>query len=303
MKLTGVANAIRIAAAKLSTDVAVRAFSTDVSAQDERIAASIVASSTQAEIAAVRVNAAIVVSPIQLAYELGLWLTHFRYQDSFGALDRALLSFFKTKTESLSVAEDTSTQFYKTLKETLGLSDRRIFSIFKGIADLGKATDQYRMLFQRGVADSAKIRDLASLKPGKNPTDTARFVDSKAFLLTKLLLDSGSFSDALSRSLSRSLNEIPKALDTQSRSFTKALLDQLSVTDDFDGNASLLDDQKMSFIKQRTESAQFSDLKAIEIQRVRAESARVLDSGSLRSHNYCDFSYFAEDFVGTSLTF
>jgi hypothetical protein len=46
-----------------------------------------------------------------------------------------------------------------------------------------------------------------------------------------------------------------------------------------------------------------SDSRTLSFTGSRVESVAVQDSGYLRSQGYCDFSYFAEDYVGVALTF
>ena len=377
MSVKGVANAIRTAAVRLSADVSVRPLSTYLVAQDERIAASFTASNILAGIVPTRIDAAIVISPAQLAYDLGVWLTHLRFQESFGAMDQALLSFFKTKTENLQLAEDVSFTFYKNLKETLGLSDKRIVSFFKGLMDAASVQDQYRMQLARGLVDQAGARDAYQHVLNKGPKDTAGVRDSKGFILYRLLNDSSSVADYSNRQFTKNNFETVRFTETRSQVFAKSLADVLKVTDDVDGAASILDDQEMQFIKQRTDvsfavdtfafamaykrayadlsqaqekivvgfgksavdSARLSDTrkfvvskqivdafgsrdilakvmarpvldnariaesKSIGFGSSRKDSAAFTDSGSVRSQGYCDFSYFAEDFVGASRTF
>ncbi len=119
------------------------------------------------------------------------------------------------------------------------------------------------------------------------------------------------------------------------------MTDILSVTDDVDGEASVLDDQEMQFVKQRTDSAIMSDVIEFIISAVRnfqetpsvadalakatarsqsdnalagdaaivapgkglQNTASTSDAGSLRSQGYCDLSYFADDYVGATRTF
>lgn len=123
------------------------------------------------------------------------------------------------------------------------------------------------------------------------------------------------------------------------KSFTKSIGDLLGVTDDVFGTANVDDDQTMFFSKTLLElktasdaltiqisrtlqdTAYQSDLQAkilsrnssdsvtmsevvdVELGKVLAESKTVSDSGSLRMTSYADITYFAEDYVGTSLTF
>jgi hypothetical protein len=84
---------------------------------------------------------------------------------------------------------------------------------------------------------------------------------------------------------------------------TKALADTANVTDDFDGAASIEDDQVMQFVTSRSEIATASESASLLAGKGLADSASTGDSGSLRMQGYCDDSYFAETYLGTSITF
>lgn len=377
MSVKGVANAIRTAAVRLSADVSVRPLSTFLVAQDERIAASFTASNILAGIVPAPINAAIVVSPVQLAYDLGVWLTHLRFQESLGAMDQALLSFFKTRTENLQLAEDVSYQFYKNLNETIGLTDKQIFAVFKKLVDEASALDEYRMGLSKQIADRAGAQDAYARSFAKPRSDAAGVRDSKGFSLLRLLNDSGSVADSSNRQFVKGNQETLLFTEIRIKNFAKSIADVLKVTDDVDGAASILDDQEMQFIKQRSDvgfasdafafamsykrayadlfgaqeriavgfgkllidsgravdskklvvskqlvesfgsrdllakvlgrpisdNARIAESKSIGFGSARTDSASFTDSGSVRSQGYCDFTYFAEDFVGASRTF
>lgn len=377
MTVKGVANAIRIAAVRLSADVSVRPLSTSLVAQDERIAASFTASNILAGIAPAHINAAIVVSPAQLAYDLGVWLKHLRYQEHFGAMDKALLSFFKTKTENLQLAEDVTTQFYKNLRETLGLSDKQIFAVFKKLVDEAGVQDLYQMRFARSRFEQAGARDDYQHILNKQPKEIVGVQDLQGFTLYRGFNEAGAASESSLRVLTKNNYELGIFTETRRVNVSKVLNDYLNVTDDVDGAASIEDDQEMQFIKQRTDlgavsdslafamsyvrfytdsykaldkitfgfgksildtgrfsdsktfvvskklvdsfgsrdllakgmsrpltdNARTADLKAFAFNKARTDAATMSDSGSLRSQGYCDFSYFSEDYVGSSRTF
>lgn len=178
--------------------------------------------------------------------------------------------------------------------------------------------------------------------------------------LTKRPSDNAQFSDLISsRQVGKGILDTAWFDESQARFITKTLIEGFTATDDFDGNASALDDETMSFTKTRTdnagasdaltyvaqffrtpsETAQFQDAINRQCGKPLADAMRALDApaltfsrpasdaftatdlfarvpgkglndqatftdtGSLRSQGYCDFSYFAEDFVGASRTF
>jgi len=83
----------------------------------------------------------------------------------------------------------------------------------------------------------------------------------------------------------------------------KSLSDSVGVTDDVDGEASVLDDQEMQFFKSTSNVANVTESHVKLAQKVASDSASTSDSGSYRGQGYCAFDYFAEDYVGFSGTF
>lgn len=377
MSVRGVANAVRIAAVRLSADVSVRPLKTLLGAQDERIAASYTASNILAGIVPAHTHAAIVISPAQLAYDLGVWLKHLRFQEHFGAMDQALLVFYKIKTEDLQLTEDVNYQFYKNLNESPVLTDKQISSISKKFSDETGAVDLYQMSFARSRFEQAGAQDAYKHILNKQPNDFAGVRDLQGFTLYKGFDEANAVAENSLRVFTKNNYELGVLFDTKRLSVSKELNDTLNVTDDVDGAASILDDQEMQFIKQRTDlgsvedsfafamsysrayadlygaqekivvgfgkslneygsffdsknfavskviadsfgstdllakilsrsvsdNAQIADSRSIGFGSARTDSASFTDSGSVRSQGYCDFTYFAEDFVGASRTF
>ena len=103
----------------------------------------------------------------------------------------------------------------------------------------------------------------------------------------------------------------------------RVLFETSMVTDDLDGEASTEDDQDIFFVKTCADIGAASDtfrraagyLRAFtengattEFQvklttKASSDSAAFTDAGDLRSQGYCDFTYFAEDYVGASRIF
>ena len=279
MSVKGVANAVRVAAVRLSADVSVRPLSTSLVALDQRIAASYTASNILAGIVPAHTHAAIAVPAAQLAYDLGVWLTHLRYQDSFGVMDKALLSFFKTKTENLQLAEDVTTQFYKTLRETCGLTDKQIFSVFKKLVDEASVEELYQMRFARSRFEQAGATDAYQHILNKQPKETAGVRDLQGFTLYKGFSEAGAVAESSLRVFTKNNYELARFTELRQKSFSKSLKDFLNATDDVDGAASILDDQEIQFIKQRTDLGSVSDSFAFAMSYVRAyaDSYKALD--------------------------
>ncbi len=358
MKLTPIAKALSVAATRLG-----------------------IAASVQPKSMAMGV----VVSPIQLAYELGTFILRMSKVDSVAALDTAgavsqvFLDFFKTQTDNAVLADAVAMDFYKALTDQAGFTDATIMDFFKALSDTASASDTVAKSFGRPVADEFSVLELAVKAFTKTLVDDAGVSDLEVFTFYKTLTDDYSVSDANTLETGKSLSDAAGFTDELARDFSKDIVDQLIATDDWDGAASVDDDQTMLFEKQlpdlfvvtelferlvnfvrefddaaaATDVTTFDTGKALEdaagftdaelrfdgtkaltddgvvlesISKefapapildafaamdevskapgaVKTDTASLTDTGSLRSQGYCDFSYFAEDYVGASRTF
>ena len=227
--------------------------------------------------------------------------------DGVGSVDGALLHFFKTLTDSTALAEDAVLAFNKGLSETIGVAEANIMS------------------YGKPLADSAVVAELISKEVPKSFADSFSIAEDAASLeLGKIFNESPSVTDVLRPSTSKGLSETPALTDAiTARALTKALANSVDATDDVDGEASILDDQEMQFVKITTNVATVSEVIAIATTFNRAfgdsfgvtdgdvlafgkrpsNTASMTDAGSLRSQGYCDFTYFQEAYVGASRTF
>lgn len=276
------------------------------------------------------------------------------------ALEEALLDFFKNTTDTSTVAEHLASAFYKALTEDPSVTDDDVIAYFKNVQENPTIADSYASALARGVADSGTVTDAYTPTLGKNTTENPTLADTDVLTVGKNQSDAVPVSDVSTLALTRFFQE------------------NISVTDDIDGAASLLDDQEMLFFKSLTQravatevffrlvsylrsfsdAATTSDLFAANFSSPKADSASVAqqfsfdiargiadtsgvaeqlakvfnpapltdayavadtsfrtpglgktestlfsDTGSLRSQGYCDFTYFAEDYVGASRTF
>ena len=214
---------------------------------------------------------------------------------------------FKTLTDSTALAEDAVLAFNKGLSETIGVAEANIMS------------------YGKPLADSAVVAELISKAVPKSFADSFSVAEDAAILgLSKPFSETPGITDVLRPSAGKGLSETPALTDAiTARALTKALANSVNATDDVDGEASILDDQEMQFVKNTTNVATVSEVIAIATTFNRAfgdsfgvtdgdvldfgkrpsNTASMTDAGSLRSQGYCDFTYFQEDYVGASRTF
>lgn len=139
----------------------------------------------------------------------------------------------------------------------------------------------------RGLSDAFGVTEVHALEPGKVVYDQVAGVGDYVFLLTKkapdspvavgdlgarlgsgkVITDTTALADTLNTiGLQKPQEDSAAAVDVNTTATTKQLTDDVSFTDDVDGEASILDDQEIQFVKQRTDTAFIGD--SIYIQRV-----------------------------------
>lgn len=172
-------------------------------------------------------------------------------------------------------------------------------------------------------SDAAEWLDQAILGAAKVQTDSARWADSATRSMTQSLADTLTATDDVDGAASID--------DDQEAQFIKARTDQATLADVFSRQAAFsrapADETVCTDVATRQcgralgESVVFSENRAAALSRfltdastlgdahsvyptkIATDQTTLTDAGSLRSQGYCDFSYFAEDYVGTSRTF
>lgn len=171
--------------------------------------------------------------------------------------------------------------------DTVTLSDGTAFSFGKLLTDTPFASDAQARNFGKYLTENFSAADAIARRD-----------------FGKGLFETANASDAMARGFGKTLNtDIASAADALARTFGKTLTDTTTATDDLDGEATTEDDQEIQFFKVLNHLASASDAKAVTFGKFLAHAASLTDAGSLRSQNYCDFTYFAEDYVGQSRTF
>ena len=171
--------------------------------------------------------------------------------------------------------------------------------------------------------DSLSTAENAIFTFFKNLTDSSALADDATVAFTKVLADESSIADVDIIEFFKNLADGAATADALAFNYSSALTDTVFATDDVDGSASILDDQEMQYFKNTTnlasasdsfsrtvaftrsfaETPSITDLAALTYGKTFLETPSFTDAGSLRSQGYCDFTFFAEDFVGASRTF
>lgn len=211
------------------------------------------------------------------------------FTEAMGGTDLSVLLLTKPFSDSFGATDSDTLSFAKGVTETPALTDARIFDFTKVISEQlfstddldgeASAEDDQEIQFVKTRSDSSALTDNFSktVTFSRTFTETPAVNDDQSFDVTKPITESPSTSDSFSKvvAFSRSFSDGSSASD----------IDTLNTGKNLSDNGGIIDSQVVQFTK------------------ASSDSGVAADSGSLRSQGYCDFTYFAEDYVGASRTF
>jgi hypothetical protein len=245
-----------------------------------------------------------------------------RYQykiDSFVTTDNKVISFQKSASESVSVSDLRALNVNKITQDSFGFTEEfsrtltyiRAFSdsfgvtesvsksVSKLLADSFFTSDQSIKTFFKNVSDQGVVSDTVKLSTAKVLSETFGTMDSKYWSLSKLFSDQFATSDQAVKIASKVLGDSALFADALIRSFGKSLIDGVGMND----YAGAHDGVLYSVAKSFSNVAFATDATAIGFSATRTDAVSTSDSGSGVSQSYCDPTYFAEDYVGSSFKF
>lgn len=125
--------------------------------------------------------------------------------------------------------------------------------------DDAQAVDQAVLNLFKSITDDAFVAETATLAVVKSLVDQGVITDLAQLSVARPASDQFSASDLISVEPTKGFFEGFSFADTHRFDTTKALFDALNITDDVDGEASILDDQEIQFFKHTSDAAAVSD--------------------------------------------
>jgi hypothetical protein len=162
----------------------------------------------------------------------------------------------------------------------------------KFITDTARVSEG-EVYFAEDYTDPGYVGIPFALSVGKVLADTALARDVLAFLFPKTFSDSLSAADTVVRQVGKNPSDTATVADAATRSIIKGFAD----------TAALADTSVRYVGKLPVDTASLLDVVALAPRLVIIDQPVASDSGSLRMQDYCDISYFAEDYVGVSRAF
>ena len=173
---------------------------------------------------------------------------------------------YRYLTDAFTVVDGMSFSLSKSLTDSFGVTDTApTFVVAKALADSISFTELFSaiLIFLRDLTDTQVFTDAHAWAMNKPLTETVSFSEAKAFVLTR------SFADGFA------MNDLFAMGDGAVFTVTKSISNVVFVNDTF----------------------------SRIISKTVADSVTLSDSGLGSMQNYCDITYFAEDYVGISFTF
>lgn len=177
----------------------------------------------------------------------------------------------------------------------LGIFVSLIFKLFR---DDATASEEKEIVFGKAQADVASADDQLTYDASKLLDEAASITSDQRLSVAKSIADASAIGDQQTSVISKIVSDGILALDT----FLSSIDGGQDTTTAEDESLST-DQSTLSLAKVLASAGVSIDAALILLGKDRSDQGLLTDVGFLRSQGYCDFTYFAEDYVGESRTF
>ena len=218
---------------------------------------------------------------------------------SFGSTDFTTTALTKANFHSVAVPDTVLKSSTKSLSTSFSQTDAVSRNTGKALANTFTTTDATSYAFARPLASSFGSTDFATTHLTKANVDSFSFTHNLAKVVNSRLTDTFSHVDSTVMSADKALAHSVTATDTHSKVIGRVINDGFAMND----FADLADGITYQTVKYVNNLAFVSDAKVLSSSLAKTDTVSLVSYGILSSQNYCDMSYFAEDYVGLSRTF
>lgn len=242
------------------------------------------------------------VNEIQIILDSVFLSTAKKLQDLVVPVDSVGKSLAKPATDIFSVSDTVRTLliFIRKFSDATNTSDHVAISALKNIADSYALADSRSAAFNKLIPDGVAMQDGADIADGL-VTNITKYImnmaftnDAKVIDYSKSVLDSFTQTDAKAIDFSRPVLDSFGLLDSNTIVTALAKAESLAAVDQiYLGLSKLISGDSVVFSEQIVNN----------LGKVLSDTAAPDDAGWLYAQNYCDITYFAEDYVGEYRTF
>lgn len=190
--------------------------------------------------------------------------------------------------------------FEKKLADVQSLADAKNINIGKALADVAYPSDLAKLTTVKALADNLAVSpDTVAKAVNKAFADSNTLSDAIATVLIYIrsFADSTVSSDAQAKTTTLNKIDAVYTADANQLTLAKATADGINAIDNMDG------DLTYAFVKVIGDMLLNSDTQIIDFKPQKADNITTSSSGILAMQDYCDITYFLEDYVGISRTF
>jgi hypothetical protein len=222
-------------------------------------------------------------------------------QDSFSLADASTLLVDKALGDQVSFEDSllVTLIFLRDFANQYDLSDELVLDIAKAAVDSVIVSDALALSLDKPFADVQALADAASIATAKALADSYSLDDAATLSYSKLVADASEMVDLIVFSIEKALNDSQPVIDDLAFSHSKELSDGFAMNDGFGATDGLDFSLSTTF----SNVAFISDEATLSTAPAFADSVGVTDSGFILSQDYCDLTYFAQDYVGTAISF
>ena len=218
----------------------------------------------------------------------------FIVQRSFAAENfERTVSYNREFSDSGSVAENAAKSLSKSFSDVVNAAESIFVTRSRAAADSSGIAEDSVFTFGKSLSDSGFSAEDTSLTIGKGLSDSPSVAESIAFGIGFSLEDNSAAAESLVIAYSTIKSDTAGIAESHVAGFGKVLSDQPAIAE----SATLSPSKVLS------DGGISTDLPVKSIGQTFTDASSANDDGSLRSQGYCDFDYFAEDYVGQSRTF
>jgi hypothetical protein len=239
--------------------------------------------------------------------------------DSVLLLDASKFDLAKALVDAYATLDSTSVAALKFLADGFAMNDGSeavdgaTYSFAKGISNVAFVNDATATAALKLLQDTQVMQDLVAKDLSRPIVDVFDVADDETVSALKGLSDSIEMQDSLVTLLLflRDFADDVSVADSDTRVYSLPKTEQVAVADnDFIDWTKILAHSVTSadvsvFLAEKpfSEALSAAEAKALSFTTARVESVTVPDVGLLSVQDYCDLSYFAEDYVGFSQSF
>jgi hypothetical protein len=224
------------------------------------------------------------------------------FSDTTATTTSVVFSALKVLANSISTAEVLSFDTTKALADFVSLPDHTVMDFEKLRQDSFTTQDLLRRDVDKVLADSSTTLDKTTAETQKLLGDIADMQDAISILLTVLrsVDDTISVGDDSTWVFALAPRQDGVSLsDVYFIAYQKHLADGFAMND----GSEAVDGSVYSFSKGISNVAFVGDVRSLIFALSRVESVSAADAGLVSAQDYCDPTYFAEDYVGVSQSF